>query len=262
MKSIFSISVAKACCKWGLAICLFGCSVVVAEENYSLWPRRPEALQQAAILAAEGRTEEAASMLEPLIGRKGVIGQEARDMLGSLRIREVLDPARCASETYVVKRGDSWIGISNKTKCPLDFIMHLNQFVDRPALVQGQKLKVRDLNFRLLINVPAKELSIWDGEKFIKSYPILMMRDVGKENAAVTVKAKNAIEAGKDLRSYSPEFAAADKQLVIGTKERSWVIDVSKDGKMRSPGFYLRREDCNEVALLVRQGNAVQIVNK
>lgn len=234
----------------------------MAEENYSLWPRRPEALQQATRLVTEGKEGEAASMLEPLIGRKDVIGQEAREMLGALRIRDVLDPARCPSETYIVKRGDSWISISNKTKCSLDFIMHLNQFMERPSLVQGQKLLVKPLNFHLVINIPNKELSIWDGEKFIKSYPILMMRDVGKDNATVTVRAKNAIGDGKDVRSYSPEFASADKQLVIGTREHSWVIDASKDGKMRTQGFYMRREDCNEVALLVRQGNTVEIVNK
>lgn len=262
MRSISSIFVARAFCELCLVMCLAGGSLAVAAENYSLWPRRPEALQKVGKLVAEGKAEEASRLLEPLIVRKDVIGQEARDMLGALRIREILDPARCPSELYTVKRGDSWISVSSKTKCPLDFIMHLNQFSERPSLVLGQKLRVKALDYRLVVNIPSKELSVWDGNRFIKAYPIMMMRDVGGEDATLTVKSKNAVGGGKDIRSYSPEFAAADKQVVIGSKGKSLVIDTSKDGKMNSPGVYLRREDCNEVALLVRQGNTVEIVNK
>ena len=220
-------------------------------------------MQKAALLIASGKIQAADELLEPMIRREDVIGKEARALAGKARIRAILDPTLCKSQTYVVKSGDSWIRISERTSCSIDFMMHLNQFRALPNLLQGQKIKVMPLNYRIVIHRAAKEISLWDGEYFIKSYPIVRIYDVDRGSATMTVKTRHATINGKNVSVYAAGFSAADKQIVIGTTGRTLVIDREPEsGKARFPGFYLQREDCNELALLMRNGNKVELVDE
>lgn len=208
----------------------------------------------------EGRTNDAIEALNPLIRQKGIVGQEARSMLGDLRIRQVLSPTLCKPDNYVVRRGDSWLGIARKTKCPLDYIIHVNQLMELGSLQIGQVVKVKELNYRVEINVPLKEISIWEGDSFIKSYPVVMMKDEGRSNFSTTVKSESAVYRGGTVSIHSPDFASADKAVLLA--HGGLVIESSADGKMRKPGFYLKREDCNELSLLLRAGNKVDIIRE
>ncbi|MEG2970796.1 MAG: LysM peptidoglycan-binding domain-containing protein [Akkermansia sp.] len=268
MKSIFSIFDARGFFSLVLTVACFVATGVIgiigitgvgmAQENYSLWPRRPEALAKAQILAEQGDLVAAEKILAPLLILDNVVGAEARDTLGRIKIRQMLNPQTCDAQTYTVVRGDTWIGVSRKTKCPLDYLMYLNQLMDLKGLQIGQKLKVKNLDYRIEVNVPQKRITLWDGEKFIKSYPIHMFRDLGKEDVTTTIKSESAMHADREVTGSTQEFASGDKTIFL--LKPALVITSSKTGKMNQAGYYLKREDCNELSLLVRAGNRVDLI--
>ena len=258
MRSIYSILGARGFCSLLALICCTGDAL--AQENYSLWPRRPAALEKAQILAAEGRIKEAEAELAPLLKKDDVVGREAREALGKINIRIALNPKTSGAHVYTVQRGDTWIGLARRANCPLDYLMYLNQLFELKGLQVGQKVLLGKLDYRVEINAPQREVSLWKGDSFIKSYPILMQRDPGKENTATAVFSEMGMNEGQIVKVSSPVFAAADKTILLGKGEL--VIGSALNGKMPKDGFYLKREDCNELSLLVRKGNEVNIIRK
>lgn len=91
MKSISLTSSAKVFFSLlAAAFCAHG--VLADGENYSLWPRRPEALAEARRLMDRGSLPKALELLQPLAEQGGVVGKEAKELIGRLRIRQLLDP--------------------------------------------------------------------------------------------------------------------------------------------------------------------------
>ena len=145
---VFFSLLAAACCAQG---------VFADGENYSLWPRRPEALAEARRLMDRGSLPQALELLQPLVEQGGVVGREAKDLIGSLRIRQLLDPNGPDVKKYTVRRGDSWIRMVRKLDCSQAMVMHLNGLMDIPVLHAGDVLKYRPLDFHVVVNVPEKE---------------------------------------------------------------------------------------------------------
>lgn len=258
MRSICSIFGARGFCSLLTLVCC--AAELEAQENYSLWPRRPDALAKAQILAEKGQVKEAAVELAPLLKRDDVVGREAREALGKINIRLALSPQSSDAHVYTVQRGDTWIGLSRKTGCPIDYLMHLNQLFDLKGLQIGQKLLVGKLDYRIEINIPHREVSLWKGDAFVNTYPILLYRDPGKLNGVSVVESEIGISGGLPVKVASPFFPSSDKTLVLGKGEL--VIGSTPNGKMTRDGYYLKREDCNELSLLIRPGNEVKIIRK
>ena len=239
MKSISLTSSAKVF--FSLLAAAFCAQGVLADgENYSLWPRRPEALAEARRLMDRGSLPKALELLQPLAEQGGVVGKEAKELIGRLRIRQLLDPNGPDVKKYTVRKGDSWIRMVRKLGCSQAMVVHLNGLMDIPALHAGDVFKYRPLDFHVVVNVPEKEICLYDGTDFVKGYPILSMKDGGKKNVETTVKDEQA-----PVSIYSRQFPSADKTLVLAAG--GYVIDAAR-GTPRSPGFYLSRQDCNELA--------------
>ena len=168
MRSTFSTSSARACCS--LLVAVFCAQATLADgENYSLWPRRPAALEEARRLMDRGSLAQALELLQPLVNQGGVVGREAKDLIGALRIRQVLDPNGPDVKEYTVKRGDTWIRMVKKLGCSPAMLVHLNGLMDVPSLQPGDVFKYRPLNFHVVVNVPEKEVCLYDGENFVKA---------------------------------------------------------------------------------------------
>ena len=190
--------------------------------------------------------------MQPLAEQGGVVGKEAKELIGRLRIRQLLDPNGPDVKKYTVRKGDSWIRMVRKLGCSQAMVVHLNGLMDIPALHTGDVFKYRPLDFHVVVNVPEKEICLYDGTDFVKGYPILSMKDGGKKNVETTVKDEQA-----PVSIYSRQFPSADKTLVLAAG--GYVIDAAR-GTPRSPGFYLSRQDCNELAMLTRPGTKVTIL--
>lgn len=255
MKLTSLISNAKACFSLALLICFAAHAFAQDEPNYSLWPQRPAELEKARHLISKGELSEAIKQLQPLAAQATIIGKEARDIIGALRIQQILDPKSASIQKYTVRRGDSWIRMIKRMNCSQALVMQLNGLMDVPSLKPGETYLYQKLDIRIVINTLDKELRLYEDDNFVCAYPILAMKDTGKRNFETKLKAEQC-----SATIYQKHYASTDKTLVLAAG--GYIIDKHKSGTIYTPGFYLSRQHCNEIAMLVRPGASVYIIRE
>lgn len=186
---------------------------------------------------------------------------EARRIVGEMNLDEVLSRANMTNkEVYKVKSGDSYLGIASKHDTNLDMIVYLNRLMNLRSLQPGDELLVMPLNFSLRIDPKRELLSLWDGEVFVKEYRLKAV--VGAPGGAqkTTISSKAAVREGRRYPSSTEGYRGASKVLEI---ERLPLVIAAMpaDGKVEglARGFYLDPAEMEELALLTRVGNQVEI---
>lgn len=186
----------------------------------------------------------------------------ARRIVGDMNMDEILSTAfKEGKESYVVKRGDSFLGIAGKHKTTLDMILHLNGMFEFGSIQPGDELILMPLNFRLLIEPQRKSVSIWDGGKFLREYPIV--RIDGNANLAsqkTTIESKSALLGGKRIQPTAKGYRGAPKTIQLAKVPLPLVADTPGDEDPPN-GIFLSVPDMEEVNLLTRTGNEVEIRN-
>lgn len=250
MKSIFLIFAATA---------FFNACLQAETLNYSLWPRRPEAVIRALDLLKQGGDEqEIMKLVTPHLRGYGIGGQEARKIAGRINVARYLSPRRPNMSTYTVRSGDHFYRIADRVKCPVDILMYLNGTMDPSSLKIGQKLNMPSLNLRLEIHSDTKEMLVWDGEELVAAYTILKENTPANLPASTKVQVREASIDGRPVVRNSADFASADKELVLaagGLRISSRPMSVPGRG-----GWQLSAADATELALLIVPGNDVLLV--
>ena len=227
-----------------------------AAERYSLWPRRPAELEQARRLLREHKGDEAARLLQPLIGQEGIAGSEARQMVGAANIPLYLSLRHPAAAVYTVRRGDHLAKVSSALHCPYELLMLLNGLVDPSAIHVGQKLVYVPMKQRVEISLPRRELAVWDGPVLVASYSI---RNAEGMNAGATegetkvLRREGYLDGGK-VPAHSPLMVCANRMLVLANG-----VSLAAPGKQAGNALRLDQADLNELALLVMEGTPVHI---
>jgi hypothetical protein len=194
---------------------------------------------------------------------------EARRIVGEMNLDELLSAVHMdGKEIHIVRPGESFLGIASKHNTSLDCIMYLNGLMDLKGLQPGEELVVMPLDLRVLIEPGRKTLSLWKGGQFIKEYPLLSA-DLGSHKAGMVTKisskagisGERRVTPGmKDYRESEKVFALEKTSLQIRSAPQE--DDQDEDdhpGAGPGPGFQLSAEDAEELALLLRPGNEVEI---
>jgi hypothetical protein len=192
---------------------------------------------------------------------------EARRIVGEMNLDDLLSASHMEGKTlHVVGAGESFLGIAAKHNTTLDCIMHLNGLLDLKGLHPGEELIVMPLELRVLIEPGRKVLSLWDGGRFVKDYSLLSLDLAGLKGGLRTRIASKSGLAGE--RRVSPGMKEYRDSAKIFALEKSSLqirpLDPAKEGENGgdlSPGagFHLAVEDIEELALLLRPGNEVEI---
>ena len=190
----------------------------------------------------------------------------ARRIVGDMNMDEVLSTAHREGKTvHVVKRGDSFLGIAGKNKTSLDMIMYLNGMFELGNIQPGDELIVMPLDYRLLIEPQRMAVSIWDGGRFIREYPILRIGSgtpLGNQKTAI--ESKGAMLGGKRLQPQAKGYRGAEKYIQLSKVPVPLLADdpaTSDDDKEGARGIFLSGPDMEELNLLTRAGNEVEIRN-
>ncbi len=228
-------------------------------DNYSLWPRRPDELEQARQLMREQKGGEAVLLLQPYVADEGIAGREARQICGRVNVPRYLSRMHPGAVVYTVRKGDNMARIASTQKCPQDVIMMLNGIVQPSALQVGQKLVVVPMRLRMEIRPLQREVSVWDGEQLVADYPILSMDEIPAERRKTTetkVAAREGFLDGLAVPQRSPQFPASERALVL-SNGLSLV-----GGKNTRAGILLHMEqkDLNELAMMLDCGNEVKVI--
>lgn len=192
---------------------------------------------------------------------------EARRIVGEMNLDDLLSASHMEGKSiHIVRPGESYLGIAAKYNTTLDCIMHLNGLLDLKGLHPGDELIVMPLELRVLVEPGRKVLSVWDGGRFVKEYPLLALDLAGLKGGLQTRISTKAGIAGnrrvtpgmKQYRDSTKVFSLEKSQLQIRPLDLS---GPREDGEDLSPGagFHLAAEDIEELALLLRPGNEVEI---
>lgn len=192
---------------------------------------------------------------------------EARRIVGEMNLDDLLSASHMeGKQIHIVRPGESFLGIAAKHNTTLDCIMHLNGLMDLKGLQPREELVVMSLELRVMIEPARKVLSLWDGGRFVKEYPLLSM-DIPARQAAMRTKisSKSGIAGDrrvtpgmKDYRESAKVFALEKTSLQIRSLDMSAKPEDGED-LSPGPGFHLAPEDAEELALLLRPGNEVEI---
>jgi hypothetical protein len=221
-----------------------------------------KAFSKAHELLALGKIDEAREKLIDIVNRfpSSTSSPIARRIVGEMNLDEILSTTKMeGKKTHVVKRGNSFLGIAAEYKTTLDMILHLNGMMELKNIQPGEELVVMPLEFRLLIEPQRKALSVWDGPRFIREYPILHLGGSAKLAPGKTkISSKTAELNSHSVAPQSKDYRAAEK--VIQLAKPSLQIRGAPESSSDFPnGIALLPQDMEEVSLLTRVGNEVEI---
>jgi LysM domain len=221
-----------------------------------------KAFQKAHELLALGKTAEARIKLIDIVNRfpSSTSSPIARRIVGEMNLDEILSSTHMEGKaTHTVKRGNSFLGIAAEHQTTLDMILHLNGMMELKSIQPGDELLVMPLAFRILIEPQRKALSMWDGARFIREYPILHLTEPAKLKPGKTkIGSKSAELDGHSVAPQSKDYRAAQK--VIQLSEPTLQIRGAPESSSDFPnGLVLLPQDMEEVSLLTRVGNDVEI---
>ena len=218
--------------------------------------------QRAHELLALGKMNEAREKLTAIVNvyPSSSSAPVARRIVGEMNLDEVLSAGhREGKQIHTVKRGNSFLSIAGEYKTSIDCIMYLNGMMELKNIQPGEELVVMPLNFRLLIEPKRKLLSIWDGGRFLREYPIISLDATSKlASGSTTIGTKSADLAGRPVPPQSKDYRGAEKVIQAG-KPPFQIRGAAESAEPLPNGIILRSQDMEEISLLTRVGNEVEV---
>ncbi len=190
---------------------------------------------------------------------------EARRILGEINIDRLLDPEfKEGKKVISVKSGDSYTRIVSKNKTTFDSLIHLSKLkqTEHNRLRIGQKLTVMPLDLRAVIDTRRKTLTLWRGGDYVKEYPIQKISyKANKDVNRLKIGSVRGWYRDRLYPSHSEFYRASSKVILLSDKSLSIRSIPEDDEEDYGFGFYLDPIDMEELPLLLRPGNDVEIRN-
>jgi hypothetical protein len=223
-----------------------------------------KAFQKAHELLALGKLDEAREKLVSIVTvyPSSPSAPDARRIVGEMNLDEILSTSRMdGKKTHVVKKGNSFFSIAAEYKTNIDCIMHFNSMLELKGIQPGEELVVLPLNYQILIEPHRKALSLWDGTRFIREYNIIHLGLTGALPAQhTTINSKAAEAGGKRVQLPSKDYRGASKIIQFG-KPPVQIRGFDGPAEEAPHGIVLKTEDMEEINLLTRVGNEVEVRN-
>lgn len=229
-----------------------------AQENYSLWPRRPAELEQAQRHIRRGEYDQALELLAPFIHKSGLTGHESRRLTGAISTRRYLSEKHPRVHTYTVRRGDNIERIATANKTSRDLLILINGMVDPSALKVGQKLLVIPQDLRAELQLAERELSVWDGQTLVAVYDMTPAQELLTEgaNEETQLRDREGHVNGASVPRASALFPASDRTLRLANG-----ITITGNANAKGKCVHIKQRELNELSLLLGAGARISIVH-
>ena len=186
---------------------------------------------------------------------------KARRIVGEMNLDEILSSEVSEGKTnYEVKRGDSYFAIAARNDTSMDMMMHLNGMMELKDLQPGDDLQLMPLNYRILIEPQRKSLSLWDGAQFICEYMIVQMDGVTLNSGKTVISSRRANLDGANISPTAKNYRATSKAIALKSPTVQ-ILPYDPDDETPPIGIFLKQADIEELFLLTRTGNEVEIRN-
>lgn len=220
-----------------------------------------KAFQKAHELIALGKITEGREKLMAIVNvfPGSPAAPTARRIVSMMNLDEILSSDFQEGKTnYEVKRGDSYFAIAGRHETSLDMLMHLNGMMELRNLQPGDELLMLPLNYRMVIDPFLKSVSLWDGAKFICEYPVLKMEDTDPKAGKTTIASRRSTLNGQNVSPTAANYRSTSKSIQLKNPPiQIFPYDETEEDRPR--GIYLRESDIEELFLLTRTGNEVEI---
>lgn len=219
------------------------------------------AFQKAHELIALGKIREGREKLMAIINvfSSSPAAPQARRIVSMMNLDEVLSSDfRTGKTTYKVKSGDSYFAIAGRNETSLDMMMHLNNMMELQNLKVGDELTLMPLNYRIVIDPLRNSLSLWEDAKFICDYPILHTQGAAPPAGTTVIASRRADLNGKVVAPTAIEYRSTSKSLALKNPALQ-ILPYNKDDETPPRGIFLKEADIEELFLLTRTGNVVEI---
>jgi len=185
---------------------------------------------------------------------------EARRIIGEMNMDRLLSgKGFVEQQTYKVKRGDSFFKIASDSRTNLELIKLLNGLDDLTRLHPGDELLVMPLDLRLVVDVRQQLIKLWADGKFIKGYETQVFNlPKGSGVKRTKIQALEASVKGRRVSSTKESYRDSDKIIAVSSPQ----FEIRADGDFPKDGYIgaiLAKPDIEELALLLRKGNSVEI---
>ncbi|MFT3990770.1 MAG: LysM peptidoglycan-binding domain-containing protein [Luteolibacter sp.] len=183
---------------------------------------------------------------------------EARRVIGEMNLDEILSSAGMKNkQVHTVVRGDSFLRIAGKYNTTLEAILYFNGMMDFAGPKPGEEINVVPLDYKLLIDTQRKSISLWDGATFVCEYPIVHLGGAALQSGKTVIDSKFGLSDNKQVQLPSKQYRGSDK--VIRLKKPPVMIREFHSTDEPGGGISLNPEDMEELSLLTRPGNEVEI---
>lgn len=219
------------------------------------------AFQKAHELIALGKIQEGREKLMAIVNvfPSSPAAPTARRIVSEMNLDEILSSSFTKDKTsYEVKRGDSYFAIASRNNTSLDMLMHLNGMLELKNLQPGDDLQLMPLNYRVLIEPDRKSISLWDGPRFICEYPILKISGAAPKSGKTVIASRRATIDGRSVLSTAKEYRSASKSLQLKNPPLQ-IFPYDEADETPPSGIFLTEADTEELFLLTRTGNEVEI---
>lgn len=216
-----------------------------------------KAFQKAAELLATGKIAEAREKLLFLINYypSSNAAPMTRQILSEMNMDDYLALRNNPHlKSYKVVRGDSYLGIAAKNQTTLDAIMHFNAYLEMRPLQPGQEMMLMPLNLRVVIEPKRELLTLWNGGTFLKEYHISKSIGLPATAAMLKITNKGGIFGEKKVAPGMNGYRQSEKTITLDRN-----LHIVADGASTMNGCHLESADTEELALLLRVGNEVEI---
>ncbi len=226
-----------------------------------------KAFQRARELLAMESMKEAEEKLKYIVSfyPSAKSASEARYILGEINMDRILDPEwKDGKKMITVKSGDSYSALVRSHNTTMDSLTHLSKLKDTDSrrLRPGKKLVVMELENRAVIDLRKKNLTILKGGEFVKVYPLQFINYQSKEKAKhLKLGDIRGWHQDKLVSVLSPNYRNAAKVILLSDKSLALRPLTDENEEDRSRGFYLSITDMEELPLLLRPGNDIEIKN-
>lgn len=240
----------------GVAFCS---ALATAQENYSLWPRRPVELEQAQRHIQRQEYDQALELLAPFVHHSGLTGRESRQLTGAIRIRRYLSAQHPRAQVYTVRRGENIERIATAHKSSRDLLILINSLISPSDLKVGQKLLIIPQDLRAELHMAEREISVWDGRTLVAVYDATPTQELtvgaAAENEETQLREREGEMNGARVPRSSATFPACDKILRLANG-----ITLTGNASAKGRSVYVKQRELNELALLLGVGARVSIV--
>ena len=225
--------------------------------NYSLWPRRPEAIANAQGLIYQQKLDEALALLLPYISKDDIGGKEARALTSLINLPRYLSLANPHIKLYSVVSGDQIVRVASKNKTPKDLLYMLNGTTNPSRLKIGQKMIVTPMDLLIELHLPSSELRLWDGDILVYAGALLKVSGAPKETQELSLEARNAFKDGRRLSEQTIAYTSANRALKLS--DGSLILG---DEALTSQAatYRIDQRELNAISLLLTHGTKVRVV--